>query len=131
MSAKDARIVVRMSEELRAWVHEQAAKLEMDDAAWVRMALARFKNDGAILRDYGKLAELERIESANEPPPDAERSEPITPVDIDALVGDALATAEATGQADPRPEQAPQVEPEGAVRRIGAPRKRPAVEWRL
>lgn len=41
--AKDTRITVRMSEELGAWVHEQAMLGEQDDAAFVRMVLSNLR----------------------------------------------------------------------------------------
>jgi hypothetical protein len=120
--SNDKRITIRLSADLHAWVEQEAAKLALDSAAFVRMSLQQRKN--------GHVAQtplLDRpAESAMQPADIGgsgdDHGAPDAAPNPDDLVRQALETAERTGLANP---QAPEDEyPEfgGSVRPVG-PRK--------
>lgn len=113
--SKDCRIVVRMSEDLRDWVHAQAAAREMDDAAYVRMLLAEARSGVTATRIKAEtplvVAQAQPIQrdvlavaTVVEKVADVETAEaargaegPAAPVDLNALVDAAFDDAEQAG----------------------------------
>ena len=77
--AKDSRIVVRMSNELREWLDVESKKMELDSAAWVRMQLTSMKNGAPPPLAQQPSGWLDRADDPS--------------VDIDAMVGETMATA--------------------------------------
>jgi hypothetical protein len=129
---KDCRIVVRMSEELRDWVHEQAQFGEQDDAAFVRMVLSNLRRGGvtapiaaavapapvAMVRDVLNASSaaqevIEQPASAEDQPQAAAPS-----IDVDALVADTLDQAVAEGLTEPHFEAANGEPPPAGVRSL-------------
>ena len=82
--AKDSRIVVRMSNELREWLDVESKKMELDSAAWVRMQLTGMKNGAPTLATPPCAPEQPGAwhERADDPS-----------IDIDAMVDETMATA--------------------------------------
>jgi len=138
---KDCRIVVRMSEELRDWVHEQAQLGEQDDAAFVRMVLSNVRRGTVAapmiaaalvpvavppVRDVLIVGSHEPIEQpavASEAPQAAasafaEASADKPSVDVDALVDGALDQAVAEGLTEPQIEAANGEPPPAGVRSL-------------
>lgn len=107
--SKDCRIVIRMSEELRDWVHEQALLGEQDDAAFVRMVLSNLRRGTGvapmmvapapvampIVRDV--LAVASAPDRMDEPPAIESAPAERATIDLDAMIGNALDEAEAQG----------------------------------
>lgn len=124
---KGARLVVRMSPELRAWVHEQAAGREQDDAAFVRMMLSELRRIGAppmlvtpsVLAPPPNYAALEL--EVDQPAPAQPSPEIEPPVDIDtaAMIAQSLDQAERQGLTEPAPQ--PEHVSLGGVRAVSRP----------
>lgn len=137
---KDTRITVRMSEELGAWVHEQAMLGEQDDAAFVRMVLSNLRRGvtaapvaavaapapPAVRRDvldvasgvaYGPDVSIDEA-FADELPQGS-----VLAIDLDDLVNATLASADAQGLTQVLPQEA--VIPPSGVRAV----MRPAVPF--
>jgi hypothetical protein len=102
MASLTKRVVVRISDELELWIAEQAEAEGLDSATWVRSILTRMRNGRGVQQiaaqqpQPGQFADLPQ--EFDGPPPDP-----------DALLSEALATAEAQGLTEPQPgeEQAP------------------------
>lgn len=131
---KDCRIVVRMSELLRDWVHEQASAREMDDAAYVRMLLAearsgvtetRIKAEAPAVVMMPQPVRRDVLDVATTADPVIEAAamveQPVGAahtIDLDSLVDDALKAAEAEGLTEPQIEAGQGEMPESGVRAI-------------
>lgn len=138
--SKDDRIVVRMSAELRAWVHEQAQLGEQDDAAFVRMVLSNVRRGAVVaplavlapapvaaksVRDVLDVATITReasqmLASPGSPEHEARVAEildtPRPAIDVDAMVADTLDEAEAQGLTEPQIADGQDEMPEAGVR---------------
>lgn len=132
---KDDRIVVRMSAELRAWVHEQAQLGEQDDAAFVRMVLSNVRRGATtapmlavpapvaapMVRDVLSVATpvTQGYPAAGDAGGDYvdDRPQSAAPaIDIDAMVGDAFEQAEAEGLTERQIEEGQGDMPDSGVR---------------
>jgi hypothetical protein len=140
--SKDCRIVVRMSEELRDWVHEQAQLGEQDDAAFVRMVLSNLRRGGvaaptaalvvpapvAMVRDVLNVSSaaqevVEQPTFAEQSPQAAasayaEATADRPSIDLDALVDGALDQAVAEGLTEPQIEATNGEPPPAGVRSL-------------
>lgn len=144
--SKDDRIVVRMSAELRGWVHAEASAREMDDAAYVRMVLAEAKSGVAAARIQAQAPrvmvpappirrDVLDVSSMGDAPPEpvtsiaedsqqpaasafAEATGDKPSVDVDALVADTFSEAEAQGLTEPQIEAANGEPPPAGVRSL-------------
>lgn len=118
MSTLSKRLVVRLPEDMDAWIGEQAALEGLDNATWVRSVLTRMRNGrlsvsvsavdvvNRAVRTVGHEAETV---AADEPPeelaeygPDIEEKQYAPRVDIDAMVAEAVGAAEEQGLTEPR-----------------------------
>jgi hypothetical protein len=131
---KDCRIVVRMSEELRDWVHAQASLGEQDDAAFVRMVLSNLRRGrtpisqtastapvttpAPIRRDILDVASGAAPQPAGAAPSLVEElaGEPAIAVDVDAMVASAVAVAEEEGLTVEQLEESQGEMPDGGVK---------------
>lgn len=97
--SKEARVTVRMSEELDAWVQTEAGRREMDKAAFIRLVLAERKAglDHPVMVVPPPTMVGQQFEGAGAthviPADHAAHPE----FDIDDLVNDALEHADAQG----------------------------------
>jgi hypothetical protein len=128
---KDCRIVVRMSEELRDWVHEQAHLGEQDDAAFVRMVLSNLRRGTVAAPMVGAPARAtapvvrDVLQVSSVPDDVVEHSEikdqtqaAAPSIDVDALVADTLDQAVAEGLTEPQIEAANGEPPPAGVRSL-------------
>jgi len=91
---KSIPVPVELPAVVKAWVDAQAEELGLDAATWIRMRLV-LMSKGAQLPE-AELPDWRQVERA---PPSVEESA------LDAIVGEKLADAEASGAAEPPPPQ--------------------------
>ncbi len=103
------RVTLRLNDDLLAWVQAGAAEHGLDVASYVRMRLHQLKNGrSAVVSEPAVTLQVRgTLRPAEEPRhaivrPEAFGAEGEPQVDGDALVRQALETAERTGQAQPR-----------------------------
>lgn len=94
------RLVVRISDDLHAWIGQQAEQEGLDSATWVRSTLTKMMRGKSSFRETFEGQTLDgqaiRAEVLTGPmPPSAEEADPI---DIDALVDEGL--SQVIGQAE-------------------------------
>lgn len=139
--SKDCRIVVRMSEELRDWVHAQAQLGEQDDAAFVRMVLSNLRRGvGAPVQPQlrppemqygpGGIAALSTSETPAVAQADDDHQTFDVQIDLDDLVGSALEQADAQGLTQAQPRE-PSIPASGvrAIMRPSVPYSQSAHPW--
>ena len=134
--SKDARLTIRIGTDLDEWLNQEASLRGLDKAAVARMMLYERKNGGPVADAVGSQTQpasmapvgITRLETltpdagndAYEPLPPAAYEPPAEPVDVDALIDQQLAEAEAAGLTAPKPEdQAPNLDDTGGVRVVG------------
>lgn len=120
---KDLRLTLRITEELDLWLKAESEQLGLDKAAFARLVLFQRKNGAQILAaSPSPIAPTARdvldVSAPTAPEPASE------PIDIDDLVAEQLAEADAQGLTQPREREDAQVMPEGGVRSLG-PRRPP------
>lgn len=95
--ALSERIVVRMSDELYRWIGQQAEREGLDSATWVRSTLTKLKN-GVQSKPAAQVVEIQAAETEESVPVAEQIEEQSEPIDIDAMVQQGLAVADAQPQ---------------------------------
>jgi hypothetical protein len=125
MMAKDTRIVIRLEADDKAWLHEQAEELGVDDATFVRMMIRQARRGGKVV--VAAPAVAASVAALADEGADEDQVEPEV---IDDLVSARLAEAERTGQAAPVPQPNGYHEPVAAVRPLMRVQRQPK-DWRV
>lgn len=116
---KDKRITIRLPDDLHAWVEEQAEANGLDSAAFVRMRLKQLQARGSQnLMMAPMVAETEPEAILPDRMTYAPAGEGENAPNPDDLVRQALATAEATGAAQPQQPEDEYPEFGGSVRPV-------------
>ena len=106
---KEARLVIRMTADFRAWIDTMADAVELDASSWVRLQLAQVRRGNSpafpIMSSYIGPVSPDSINGAfdenNAPVATAGDSEHNDWVDPNDLIAAALATAESQGLTNP------------------------------
>lgn len=136
--SKDARLTIRIGTDLDEWLNQEAAQRGLDKAAVARMMLYERKNGAPVAEANGSQTQpvyappvvvtpLEQLAPAAsldggefEPMPPAAYEPPAEPVDVDALVDQQFAEADAQGLTAAKPEEQPaSLDDTGGVRVVG------------
>jgi len=102
---KSIPVPIELPAIVKAWVDAQAEELGLDAATWIRMRLVLMSKEEPALIPFefatGSIdfATGRRIPDTRSAPPPVEESA------LDAIVGEKLADAEASGAAEPPPPQ--------------------------
>lgn len=124
---KEARLVIRMTPEFRAWIDTMADADELDSSSWVRLQLAHLRNGRSQKEPVilpGRMS-YRPIHDENEYVPEPFEPQQLDqlPINPDDLVAAALATAEA--QSLTEPPQQNEIVPQAGTRAL----KRPPVPF--
>ena len=95
MAAKESRIVVRMSLELRSWLDAEADKIGLDAAAFVRMQLTQSRNGPLQQAPLRGAAYFPADHGASDDEPHAAPE-----IDISAMVQQTMESAKPSLDAD-------------------------------
>jgi len=118
---KDARVVVRLSSDLRNWIEAESSRRGLDMAAFVRMTMIQVR-DGAMDQPFQRVPIMPRPTTAPfQPAPDTD--DPTAEFDpgalIDAIVSDAASKIPV----------APTGSPLDQVEAVGDRRQRSPRDW--
>jgi hypothetical protein len=108
------RLVVRLSDDLEQWIGAQAELEGLDTATWVRSILTRMKN--RLVPPVNAVRPTQTAAAAVEEHQEEVQhltEEALDLVDADAMVAEALATADEQGLTAPRQDQEPEIPPSG------------------
>ena len=90
---KETRIIVKMSQDLKDWVHSQAIREDLDEGIWVRMQLAKIgRGEGIPALRLPRAVQLEVQEPIYDTA-EQQIEEHSEPVDTEALIANALEDA--------------------------------------